>query len=195
MIPDRNGFCSHQGKRTGKRASNSRKKGSTSPPLGEQVRDLPLVAKDGLFFRFIPGVRDALPHQDFDPVVIAQTFRGAFTGVWEQIPPADRQRMLTYWHATHTHDKKHSPLIQVACPPSAPEVVLAAWGTELTFPTSLVAGQPHLLQFEIARTLAQSYRLATSEHWSLILEVIEEPLERWESQQGEKQPMLAVNES
>ena len=139
MISDRNGFRSTHGNHTAKRASNGRRKGSTSPPVGEQVRDRPLVAQDGLFFRVIPGVRDALPHQDFDPDVIAQTFRAAFTGVWEQIPPADRQRMLIYSACNPFTRQEARPADPGGLSTHGSRGRARRWGMELTFPTTLVA--------------------------------------------------------
>ncbi len=187
MVSERNVFPWTHGNHTAKKARNGQRKRSTRPHVGEQVRDRPLVEQDDLFFRVIPGVRDALAHQDFDADDVALTFRAAFTGVWERIPPADRQRLLVYWRHgpdSRSHEKKHGPLIQVVCQPTTPEVVLARCGMEISFPATLVIGQPHRLLLEIARTLAQVYRLATREHWGLVLEQIEEPLQLWERHEG-----------
>ena len=198
MIPERNGFLSPRGDHNGnpiKPAGNSRgkvKQGSMPQGVKEEARDLPLVDEDGLCFRVIAGVRDALATQDFDPAVLAEGFRGAFTGVWKRLPPADRHRLLVYWQhgpdarlpATHAHDKNRGPLIRVVCEEATPEVVLAGWGTQITFPASLVVARPRRLVGEIARTMAQAFRLATREHWGLIQTVIEEPLELWEREQG-----------
>src|ERR1700675_4070105 len=100
MVSERNGFPSPLGNHTGTRASNSRSKGkngSKPPRVGEKIHDLSLVEQDGLFFRVIPGVQDTLAHQDFDPAVIAESFREAFNSVWERLSPADQRRLLNYW--------------------------------------------------------------------------------------------------
>src|SRR5262249_7899460 len=57
-------------------------------------------------------------------------------------------------------------------------------GHELVFPTSVVTGGSDRLPPVIARTLALALRYATSRHWGLILERIEDPFERWQKRRG-----------
>jgi hypothetical protein len=54
------------------------------------------------------------------------------------------------------------------------------FGFELTFPASLVLGQPECLHREISFALAQTLRCATRQHWALVLSMLEEPMARWE---------------
>jgi hypothetical protein len=167
------------------------KKGPTQPHVGHEVRDLPLVEQNGLSFRIIAGARDELAHEDFDAAVVAELFRVAFNSVWVRIPTADRQRLLTYWRrgpdvrsATLERDKYRGPLIRVVCGFEPPDDVITGCGMEINFPASLVVGQPLRLVEEVARALAGVHRLATREHWSLILEQIDEPFDLWEGQEG-----------
>ena len=196
-MPERNGFHPPSGGRTangvsGKRASSSTRRGSTRPHVGREVRDLPLVEEDGLCFRVTAGVRGGLARHDFDPVAVAGGFRAAFVGVWEKLPPADRRRMLAYWRrggeslplASRARDEQPAPLIRVVCGAEPPDDVIARCGMEISFPASLVLGQPHELVGEVARALAGVHRYVSREHWGLILAVIEEPFDLWERGQG-----------
>jgi hypothetical protein len=63
-------------------------------------------------------------------------------------------------------------------------VEFAEVGYKLTFPATVISAKPHLVSCEIARTLAQVYRVATREHWSLIEERFNAPLDRWERKYG-----------
>src|SRR5438128_715219 len=80
------------------------------------------------------------------------------------------------------------PLIEIVDvgPWSPAHEVCSRSGSVLNFPASLVATHSHLLPWEIAKALVQVYRYASRKHYGLILELIDEPLERWERQQGKK---------
>jgi hypothetical protein len=188
------------GHRTGngksdKRAVPSQNQAQRDSPRNcceDEERPLPLIVEDALYFRVVAGPQDTFAGQDFDPAAIARVFQAAFKGVWERLPPADRQRLIAYWRrgpdpcslATPWQDKEHCPLIRVVCQPTTPEIVLSRLGREVAFPASLVAGQPGRLAWEIARVLAQVFRLSNREHWCLIQTALEEPLEAWERQEG-----------
>ena len=146
MIPELNGKSSRRAELLKSKA----KKAAPRPHANDEVRDLPLVEKDGLSFRIVAGARDALADQPFNPVAVAEGFRAAFAGVWKKIPPADRQRMLAYWRRggdtasrdRRARDEKPAPLIRVVCGSEPPDDVIARCGMEISFPASLVLGQP-----------------------------------------------------
>jgi hypothetical protein len=144
---------------------------------------LVLVEEDRLFLRLLPSA----------PAMAAHLFRTAFVSVWDQIPEGDRRCLVTYWQSSQEASRR--PLIQVlgVGESSSSEVIFDKLGNAVTFPISLVGAEPHHLQEEIARILAQVYRLATREHWLLIQSLLETPLRRWERQQGARATDAARN--
>jgi hypothetical protein len=118
------------------------------------------------------------------PARAADAFKAAFTGVWNKIPTWDRHRLLAFWRPTGEKSAQE-PLIRVLparlCPNE--EVVFDEAGAELGFPMVLLE-DPQRLAGMIARTLADVLRFATREHYRLIRSHFDEPVERWEKEQG-----------
>jgi hypothetical protein len=159
---------------------------------------LPLVEEDGLVFCIkpaphIPGTSPATGHKACDPAAMASAFREAFLGVWTHIPEPDRREMLAYWRRgpipAGRDDEpwgRRWPLIEVvddgrhSPPPQYPDRA----GHVLTIPAWLVATQPDCLSGTIARLLAQVYRQACGEHWRDVMRMVEEPMNRWEAEEG-----------
>jgi hypothetical protein len=139
----------------------------------------------------VSGAHDPVISQLFDPLLVTRTFRTAFRSVWEPLPRADRYQVLRYWQrglvarltVLRQSKGQPSPIIRVSAD-RLPDVEFAALGMEITFPAWLVAEEPQRLHGEIARILAQVYRLATEEHWGLVVEMIQEPMRHWERQEG-----------
>jgi hypothetical protein len=123
---------------------------------------------------------------------MAPTFRAAFTTAWEQIPCADRQRILIFWRhgperslLSDSDRGKVWPQIQVAdLASSSSDHLVDKFGHSVSFSILLVAAPPRLLVSEIARALAQVFRHATREYWPLVSQLIDAPLERWQREEG-----------
>jgi hypothetical protein len=163
-----------------------------------------LVKEDGLLFR----VLSATHGEEFSSVLrsarrsksraLAQTFRATFRRVWGRLPEQDRYSMLAYWRNGKSDPCLRDPdpfAVPTPCPlieivdvgPWSPaHEVCSRFGSVLNFPASLVATHWHLLPCEIARALALVYRYASRQHWGLILDLIETPLDCWERRQGNR---------
>jgi hypothetical protein len=153
----------------------------------EKEQAVPLVLLDKLFFRLEVADSGSLPATLKE---IEEPFRDAFCEVWEQIPRTDRNLLLRYWRtqAGRTLPLHTNPLIRlVAVPPwSLVPPRFASLGRELNFLLVEIEAKPDNLRSEIATALAQVLLIADRRHWALILEQIEEPIERWEKRQGTK---------
>jgi hypothetical protein len=167
---------------------------TTTPPA-----EMPLVEEDALVFRliasapYISGTRPATGDMACDPETTASTFRKAFIGVWTRIPESDRREMLAFWRRgpipAGRDDEPWSrrwPLIQVVDdgPYSPPPLYPDRAGHVLTIPAWLIATQPDCLPGTIARLLAQVHRQASGEHWREVMRMVEEPMSRWEAEEG-----------
>jgi hypothetical protein len=161
-----------------------------------------LVEEDGLFVRVVPASN---PGWHRPPAcgtgahlkAIREAFRHGFTDIWSLVSRhADRQRLLDYWNGPREpplpsdrpvapHPRPLIQVIDAGLSPPAPSVC-SKLGHQLDFPAALVLGQPDRLAGEIARALAQVLMLANRRHWRLIIDLIEDPLKRWERQQGRK---------
>lgn len=163
------------------------KKGAVQPSF------TPLSEADGLYFRLSPT---ATPLPPARVTAVTDAFRLAFQSVWAGIPDDDRRRLRDYWRTQKrlpSYDEPwppppHRPLIQITDdePWSHEYQVCRHFGAELNFPVSLVLEHSDRITSVIGRTLAQVFRLATRQHWGLYLELVEEPLARWEQHLGRK---------
>lgn len=174
---------------------------SRAPAQGADDILRPLVLEDGLVFgigcdigtwgaieRQVP-VSHALVER------IEKTFRPAFAAVWKAIPPDEQSRLLTHWREEPIYrlggrrggPTCPRPLILIdledASSSNGNSEGVESCGRILSFPAALTKGKPQLLQSAISRALATTYRLATREHWGLLLSIVEEPLERWQRRQ------------
>jgi len=171
--------------------------GPTERPRPAPPMELPLIAEDGLVLRVVPphatGTGPAAVPPVGAPEAMATTFRAAFAEVWERIPEADRRKMLVYWrrgptwrHPDDDPPKQGWPLIEIvdngryAPPPLHTE----RNGYVISIPAWCVVAKPHCLRGTIARLLAQVFRWSTGEYWSLIMELYEKPLDRWDAEEG-----------
>jgi len=194
----------------GRKCSSSKgqsKPGSSVGCKTVPANEFPLVLDDNLFVRVVPAAPASGPgkadgQNSCDPAEVARMFRTTFSSVWGQIPEADRQPLLDHWRRgpdRGLYDERaewghHWPLIQiVGAGPQPPHAIYEKMGNVLNFPAALITAHPHLLGYEIGRILAQVYRLATCEHWRLIQEVLEQPLERWERQEGARATEARLN--
>jgi hypothetical protein len=171
-----------------------RKRASTD--IDRELGFLPLVPEAGLFFRVVaanPPAWFGEPPADESVRLAVDAFRGLFTEVWARLPADDQQQLLDYWRfdsfpslaSDPFHKPPHRPLIHlVDAWPRSGLVNAARFGHELSFPGSLARKQPDRVRSLISRTLALVWRMATREHWGMILRTIDEPLERWERRQG-----------
>jgi hypothetical protein len=162
------------------------------------ANNLPLVPEDCLFFRIEPDAVASLARRPEGPLAggvatLAQTFCHAFHAVWASLPLWDRQRLLNYWQQGYDglspaeQDLRNSPRPFISImggPLSASQVIFARLGHEMSFPAVLVMGQRSILIGEIARVLADTHRLMTRQHWRLVAERIDKPLECWEREEG-----------
>lgn len=176
--------------RTGKGARRTKR---SSP---KEDTYLPLVVKDHLYFHvlvqlagrdvLVPVLADRLPKESAS---IADSFCQTFGDVWSGLPEPDRQRLLGYWRKrppVPSYDlaalQQRWPAIRLidagSC--SSAQLRIKTAGYELNFPATLVAEQPASLSFTIVRVVAVVYRYATGEHWGLVIEMVEQPMDRWE---------------
>jgi hypothetical protein len=141
---------------------------------------------DGLAFRVV--AQPGRPRRDDQ--LIEEHFRAAFVRIWEDIPEQDRRTLTRYWHDQPDTGRPGGagprPEIRVldwaSCAPPPP--ACDRLGHRLTFavvPADEPAGRLPLL---IARALAQAHLFATRRHWALAIDLIEEPLARWEKRRG-----------
>lgn len=157
-----------------------------------------LVEKDRLFFGVLSHASRPASHQRQAEDSAGQdssvrlTFRRVFGEVWCRIPEPDRQILLIYWREQRPRSlygdcsppPRHNPLIRVIDAGSLTSTypLCEKIGHQLNFPISLVTDER--LPTVIARALARVYLYASREHWRLVMELIEEPLAKWESQEG-----------
>jgi hypothetical protein len=165
-----------------------------APAEGGRV---PLV--DGLTFRIV--TTHTVPTSKGSgfagqAAAIAEAFRGAFLGVWGRLPGQDRERLRAYWRGDLDRlpgsgpfaPRPASPRIRIVAqvPWSPADFLTDKLGTELNFPADLVTEHPDELPHAVARALAEAHLHATRRHWGLALELIEEPLARWERRMGRR---------
>lgn len=202
-----NGFAaeprpSPAGRRGVRRRTRPRQQEQQAAPSAPRTEDIlhPLVPDDGLVIGLACDINTwgiverqfVVPQPWGDRV--EETFRLAFVATWQRIPKDDRKLLLTYWRAEppfRLEGRRGGP----SCPRPfiridvegaarhAPRGSVESFGRVLSFPLSLVEGDPACLRAEIARTLAASYRQANGEFWALYMNMVEEPLERWEQRQ------------
>jgi hypothetical protein len=177
-------------------ASRGRRRRKGDDPHADPDADFLLVQKDRLFVRVapMPGPRQVEVTAD-QAAAMAHTFGEAFRAVWAAIPAADRRCMLDYWRGPRPFPwdlnlgppPRHIPVIQILLDPGPGPLtaaVCAELGFELTFPDALIVDEPDRLPGEIVRVLLQTHRYASGRHWELNWDMIEEPLEQWEQEQG-----------
>ena len=123
---------------------------------------------------------------------IEEKFCQAFNSVWNQLPGADRWRLLAYWRGEigpvlvgeGFPPPEHRPVIRVFLSETTEPLGWDWAGTILNFSATLVLDQPERLPLVIARALAAAYRFAAGRHCGLILERFDGPLEVWEKERG-----------
>jgi hypothetical protein len=161
------------------------------------VDDLPLLEEDGLFFRILPGALASLARRAEGPLLggpaaLAQTFRDAFHAAWERLPLWDRQRLLNYWRPGYEWSSPDErgrgdsprPLQIVGGALSSSQVSFDKLGHEVNFPALLVVGRRSVCMRAIAQALADTHRVMSGQHWNLLVEMMDKPLERWERKEG-----------
>jgi hypothetical protein len=173
-----------QRRRASKREAHGRRSGRATggkPPYPALV--------DNLFFRVLLGSSGA----GAKVKAIAGRFRAAFVATWGRIPERDRLLLRRYWgrdgQRGDTHPTPHSrPQIRVVAGGTSPGPLAACenLGNRLCFTVPSAVEHPDRLPRLIAHTMAQVYLFATRKHWSLALEMIEEPLADWERRQSKK---------
>ncbi len=173
------------------------------PPVEEEGEGqfLPLLDGESLVFRVEypaltlgplavqTGLPTALPGN------VGSVFRRVFDSVWARIPAEDRHQMMRYWNERPNFGLRDIPEVMVGPRPKilVVDVPLPArldgmceyQGFVLRFPRCFVTGPTERLAFIIARTLVLAYSFASREHWQLMLDVIEDPWERWEAQHAD----------
>jgi hypothetical protein len=143
---------------------------------------------DGLVFRVV--AQSDRPRREV--ALIEERFRAAFVRAWDGIPGQDRRRLLRYWRDQTDAGRPLGTgprpeirvLDRVSCAPPPP--ACDRLGHRLTFAVASADEPAGRLPLLIAHALAQIWMLATKRHWKLYLEMIEEPLARWEKRQGKK---------
>jgi hypothetical protein len=171
-------------KRQGRTARPRAGGGPPGTTLAEGRRHAALA--DGLVFRVV--ARPDRPRRDVR--LVEELFRTAFARAWDGIPEQERRTLLRYWHDQPDTGRPVGAgprpeirvLARASCAPPPP--ACDRLGHRLTFavvPSDEPAGR---LPQVIARTLALALRYATGRHWGLILERIEDPMERWERRAG-----------
>jgi hypothetical protein len=143
---------------------------------------------DGLVFRVV--TQPSRPRRDVR--LIEERFRAAFACAWDTIPEQDRWLLLRYWHDRPDTGRPVGAgprpeirvLDRVSCAPPPP--ACDRLGHRLTFAVAPADEPASRLPLLVAHALAQVWMLATKRHWKLYLEMIEEPLARWEKRQGKK---------
>jgi hypothetical protein len=163
---------------------------STTGRLRHAPSDAPkgffaLVEKNQLFFRIVGETPEAPADlsRAFIRNVISD-FRKVFTGVWNRIPPGDRQILLDYWRGRDMlavgRGPWYRPLIQVF------EILPEEFDTfdhgdcRLSFRAPSLETAPDQIRFEIASALAKTHRFATRAHWRLAEKLMWLPMDRWE---------------
>jgi hypothetical protein len=172
--------------------SARRPRRGASRPRGEAASDwlpechLPLVEEDRLAFRILPAVPGRPP-----PPGLAEKFRDAYAAAWRRVPAEARDLLLAYWAGRglpwpgdDPRSPPPSPLVQVresSPPPHAPDVT--RFGRQLAFPAAL-ARDPGRFRDAVALALAHVYRMANRRHFRMALELLEDPMQAWESGLG-----------
>jgi hypothetical protein len=179
----------HKRRQTRGRGARRKPPRPATPAEGGRV---PLA--DGLFFRILPTAKSG--GFAAQAAAIAETFRLAFLGVWQQVRGQDRERLRDYWRGQPDRLLEASPFALRYASPRIRIVTGVPWspadflsdnlGTEFTFPLGLVTEHPDELPHAIARGLAEGHLYASRRHWGVALELIEEPLARWEKRMGKK---------
>lgn len=185
-----------------RRRALSQSERPTVAPAVLKTEDIlrPLVPEDGLVFGVACDINNwGLVERQ---LVIPQSwgervegiFRLAFAATWQRIPKDDHTQLLTYWRQEPPYRPEGRrggpscprPLIRIDVEEGAQfeqRGLVECCGRILSFPASLLEGDPSRLRSAIARTLASTYRYATREFWGLYLKMVDEPLERWEQRQ------------
>jgi hypothetical protein len=157
----------------------------TSRPRGEAGSDwlpgghLPLVESDRLTFHILQAVPGRPPRPG-----LAEAFRDGYAGVWDRVPAEARDLLLADWATPEWGWAGGGPLVQVreASPP--PHVAeFGPFGREQSFPAALVR-RPAALRAAVAWGLALAYRALDRSHYRQALELLEGPMEAWESGSG-----------
>jgi hypothetical protein len=144
-----------------------------------------------LFFRIV-GERPAAPADLSRAFIrnIISDFRKLFAGVWNHIPPGDRQILLDYWRRRNMfvigRGPWYRPLIQVY-EIGLPEGIdtFEHGGCRLSFKTTSLEASSEQLRSEIALALADTFRFATRAHWRLVDKMMDKPMERWEQRHAD----------
>jgi hypothetical protein len=138
-----------------------------------------LVKEDRLAFYIVPAVPGRPPRPG-----LAEAFRDAYTAVWRRIPAEARDLLLADWARPEGSWAGGGPLVQVRealAPPHTAE--FGPFGREQTFPAALVR-RPAALRAAVAWGLAIAYRMVDRSHYRQALELIEGPMQAWESGAG-----------
>lgn len=202
-----NGFAAEPspppaGRRGVRRRARPRQPEQQAAPSAPKVEDIlhPLVPDDGLVMGLACdiGTWGVVERQFVVPQAwadrVEETFSLAFVATWLRIPRDDRNLLLTYWRAEPPFRPEGRrggpscprPLIRIDVAEAARHESrgsVESFGRVLSFPVSLVEGDPACLRAEIASTLAATYRQANGEFWPLYMNMVEEPLARWEQRQ------------
>jgi hypothetical protein len=179
----------------GRATKRAAKRGPAVQSADNGPRFVRLVEGDQLFFRvLLQAGGPSTVSRVSQAAGVEETFRRTFSKVWHQIPEADRQALCAYWRDKTAPASPGAwrlplhprPSIRVvdSLPGSPSPPVCDDFGTKLNFALSLVAEQPDRLPAAIGRALVEAYLFASRRHWALALELVEEPLERWERRRG-----------
>ncbi len=162
-----------------------------------------LVEEDRIYFSILvqPARLGAplVPADRAEPRVrlAGEAFRRSFKATWARVPRGDRDRLLRYWRAPASWldgepatpaTLENRPEIQVVetAPWSEEQPACSHFGCRLSFPLALAVDGSDRLPESVAAALAQAALHATGRHWSLIQELIEAPLAKWERRRGKK---------
>jgi hypothetical protein len=157
------------------------------------------VESDGLFFRVVanaarpqPGyIPRGLPEAVAAP--IEQAFRETFVPVWGRIPGWDKQCLLAYWRgekpsiliADRYLPAHWRPCIQIVGSGLRTPFQCERGVSEMTFTVAVVQEQPERLRLLIAYLLAGALLFATDDHFRLIWDNVDGPLQIWKQDQGD----------
>jgi hypothetical protein len=193
-LPD---YLRYQADQLKKQRNGGRGRKAQARRAAGQPRFLPLA--DRLFFRVVPPAAPGQPPGADGAAsiqAVEDTFRTAFLAVWDAVTEPDKRTLLAYWRAQeelapHPYPPpgphlRPSLRVKDIDPPDDTYAIVSRLGHELTFPLAVVAERPDRLPLTIARALAQVHLHATRRHWGLALEIVEEPLARWERRMGQK---------
>ncbi len=163
----------------------------------------PLVEEDRIYFSILmqPARLGAplVPADRSEPRVrLAEgAFRRAFTATWARVPRGGREALLRYWRcpsswldgepATPATLANRPEVLLVETAPWAEELQICShFGCRLTFPLALAVDGSDRLPESVAVALAQAALHASGRHWSLIQEMIEGPIAKWERRRGKR---------